>query len=208
MMALAALATTAGTAATTLDMQQAMSQTMQQSGQRTALFVKTNLLADALIIPNITLEVPVGRHFSISAGGHWAWWENRNVNFCWKTYGGSLGIRYYFGDKNQQEAANKAAAGHHLGIAGQVYTFDFHGYQAPKANWGACLEYGYRFKIARDFHLDACIGFGALWGEYHRYRRIDNHFVWQKTVRHCYWGPTTIELSLVYNIRLKNKGHE
>lgn len=185
----------------------------------TVLAIKTGLLGDLAMIPNIGIEIPLGCHVALTASWHGAWWENTRSCFCWKTYGGDIGLRCYMGDHNIYNRMK----GHHLGLNLQGYTFDFclgrgrnadgneartYGIQAPSWNWGADLEYGYRFSIARNLYLDASMGLGALWGTYHLYKPIDTHFVWQATKKHCYWGPTRLELSLVYHIQKGGKRHE
>ena len=58
--------------------------------------VKTNLLYDALLVPNIGVEFYVGKGFSV--GGNWmyAWWNRNSRHRYWRIYGGELAVRKYF----------------------------------------------------------------------------------------------------------------
>ena len=87
--------------------------------------VKTNLLYDALLVPNLALEFYLGNRWSLSGGWMYAWWKNDTRHRYWRIYGGELELRRYFGRK----AEEKPLTGHHLGIYLQGLTYDF--------EWGA-----------------------------------------------------------------------
>lgn len=173
----------------------------------TAVALCTGMVSDLAMTPNIGIEIPLSCIMSVNASWYGAWWENTAKAFCWKLYGGKIGMRGYLG---RHTILNKMT-GHHIGVNFMAYTFDFclggKGVQAPVWNWGAELEYGYKFPIARNLYLDAHIGVGAMWGAYHTYTPMDSHFVWQDTRQHCYWGPTTLEISLFYHFQ-KHRRHE
>ena len=73
--------------------------------------LKTNLLYDVALVPNIGAEFYLGRGWSL--GGNWmyAWWNSKKRHNYWRLYGGELEIRKYFG----RRAAEKPLTGHHLG---------------------------------------------------------------------------------------------
>jgi hypothetical protein len=54
--------------------------------------------------------------------------------------------------------------------------------------------------IARRLNLDFVIGAGYNWGIFDEYIPIDGHDVWQSTKRRMFFGPTKIEVSLVWLI--------
>lgn len=161
--------------------------------------LKTNLLYDAVLIPNIGIEFYTGRGWSV--GGNWmyAWWKNNRRHDFWRTYGGEIDIRKYFG----RRAAQKPLTGHHLGIYGQMLTYDFElgstGYLS-KLSYGVGIEYGYALPIGRRLNLDFGIGIGYLGGEYKEYEPIDTHYVWKRTKQRHWFGPTKAEISLVWLI--------
>ncbi len=92
-----------------------------------------------LLVPNIGVEFYVAKGFSV--GGNWmyAWWNSNSRHYYWRIYGGELAIRKYFNRTTEGSPLN----GHHIGIYGQVFTYDFetggHGYMGGKPGgtlWG------------------------------------------------------------------------
>lgn len=168
--------------------------------------VKTNLLYDALLVPNIGVEFYVGKGFSV--GGNWmyAWWSSNSRHRYWRIYGGELAVRKYFNRTTEGSPLH----GHHIGIYGQMFTYDFEtggrGYMGgrpggtlwEKMNYSTGLEYGYSLPIAKKLNLDFVIGLGYWGGNYYEYVPIDNHYVWQATKKRNWFGPTKAEISLVW----------
>ena len=92
--------------------------------------LKSNLLYDALLIPNLSLEASIGSGWTLGAGGMFAWWSKDAKHRYWRIYGGDLEIRKYFGTLSKP----KPRQGHHLGIYGDCLTYNFEfgakGYQS------------------------------------------------------------------------------
>lgn len=166
--------------------------------------IKTNLLYDALLVPNIGVEFYLGRQWSVSANWMYSWWKTDRHHWYWRTYGGDLAVRKWLGKK----AKEKPLQGHHLGVYGQMITYDFEwggrGYLGDRWSWGVGLEYGYSLPIARRLNLDFGIGLGYLAGEYKKYQPIDDCYVWQSTRQRHYFGPTKAEVTLVWLIGCEN----
>lgn len=170
--------------------------------------VKTNMLYDAIAVPNIGVEFYAGRRWSVGANWMYAWWKTDRKHWYWRTYGGELNLRKWFGKRAQE----KPLQGHHLGIYGQLLTYDFEtggrGYIGgkpggslwDKANWGAGIEYGYSLPVGRRLNLDFSVGAGYLGGEYWEYVSHEECYVWQATKRLRWFGPTKAEVSLVWLI--------
>ena len=165
---------------------------------------KTNLLYNILAIPNIGVEFYLGSNFSVAANWHYAWWKNDKKHNYWRTYGGDLALRYWWGKR----AHEKPLTGHHIGLYGQMITYDFElggrGVLADRWSWAAGLEYGCSLPVAKRLNLDFTIGMGYHWGEFKEYLPIDGHYVWQATKNRNYWGPTKAEISLVWLIGKDN----
>ena len=151
--------------------------------------VSTNALYDLLLIPNIGAETYLGKDWSLDANWHYAWWKTDKRHRYWRTYGGDLAIRKWFGKASKI----KPLTGHHVGLYGQILTYDFEwggrGYLADKWSWAAGIEYGYSLPIARRLNLDFNIGLG---------------YVWQATKNRQFFGPTKAEVSLVWLIGCDN----
>ena len=168
--------------------------------------LKTNLLYDVALVPNLGAEFYLGRGWSI--GGNWmyAWWKSDRRHDYWRLYGGELDVRKYFG----RRVADKPLTGHHLGLYGQLFTYDFEtggkGYMGgkpggslwEKCNYAVGVEYGYSLPVGRRLNLDFVIGAGYWGGEYHTYVPDGGRYVWRETRRRHWFGPTKAEVSLVW----------
>ena len=159
--------------------------------------LKSNLLYDALLVPNLSLEASIGSGWTLSAGGMLAWWSKDAKHRYWRIYGGDLEIRKYFGTLSK----SKPLQGHHLGIYGDFLTYDFEfgakGYQS-KATYAAGIKYGYSHPIANRLNLDFALGIGYLHSNYKTYVPRDGCYVYQETKKQKWLGPTQAEISLVW----------
>ena len=161
------------------------------------LALKSNLLYDALLVPNLSLEASIGSGWTLGAGGMLAWWSKDAKHRYWRIYGGDLEIRKYFGTLSK----SKPLQGHHLGIYGDFLTYDFEfgakGYQS-KATYAAGIKYGYSHPIANRLNLDFALGIGYLHSNYKTYVPRDGCYVYQETKKRKWLGPTQAEISLVW----------
>lgn len=156
--------------------------------------LKTNLVYDALLVPNIGVEFYLADNWSISAMVHYGWWNGRKAHDWWRTYGGEIEAKYWFGEK----AREKPLQGHHVGIQLMAESYDFqfagrsakvnqiynnltpatgtykvfdpegYGWQS-KYTYGAGVSYGYSLPIARRLNLDFEVALGFLGGDVQRY---------------------------------------
>lgn len=175
--------------------------------------VKTNLLYDALLLPNVGVELCVGHNLSVSADWAYGWWSNDSHHRYWRAYGGDISLRWWFGASSRR----KPLTGHHLGVYGSVFTYDFEfggkGYMGgkpgcalwDKMNYAAGLEYGYSMPLASRLNLDFSIGAGYWGGTYYEYKPADDCYVWQATKQRRWIGPTKAEISLVWLIGHGNR---
>lgn len=159
--------------------------------------LKSNLLYDALLVPNLSLEASISGGWTLGAGGMLAWWSKDAKHRYWRIYGGDLEIRKYFGTLSK----SKPLQGHHLGIYGDFLTYDFEfgakGYQS-KATYAAGIRYGYSHPIANRLNLDFALGIGYLHSNYKTYVPRDGCYVYQETKKRKWLGPTQAEISLVW----------
>lgn len=160
--------------------------------------VKTNMLYDLAMVPNVGVEFYLGKNYSLSANWMYSWWKKHSWHWFWRTYGGDVELRKWFGSK----AMEKPLQGWHAGVYGQIVTYDFEtggrGYLGDRWTWGGGVSIGYSMPIKRRLNLDFTIGLGYLGGEYKEYLPIDDCYVWQCTKQRNYFGPTKLEVSLVW----------
>lgn len=170
--------------------------------------LKTNMLYDVALVPNLGVEFSIGKRFSIAANYNHAWWSSKAKNLYWRYYGADATFRWWFG----KQARLKPLQGHHIGASYQILTYDFQlgnngimaglpgGTLIDRPNHVVALEYGYSVPIARRLNIDFAVGVGYHWGIFEEYTPIDGHNVWQATKRRQYIGPTKLEVSLVWLI--------
>ncbi|MDE6792339.1 MAG: DUF3575 domain-containing protein, partial [Muribaculaceae bacterium] len=174
--------------------------------------VKTNLLYDALLLPNIGVDFYVGKNLSIGADWMYGWWSKNARHRYWRAYGGDINLRWWFGEK----AHEKPLTGHHLGLFAGAVTYDFElggkGYMGglPGENlWHRCnfisgIEYGYSLPVSRRLNIDFSLAVGYMGGRVIKYMPKGNGYEWQSTKRLNWFGPTKAEISLVWLIGCDN----
>lgn len=174
--------------------------------------LKTNMLYDALLLPNIGAEFYVGKNISVTGDWMYGWWDRDKTHYYWRAYGGNVGARWWFGEK----AHEKPLTGHHLGVFAGVITYDFElgkggimggiprGTLWDRCNFISGVEYGYSLPVARRLNIDFSIALGYMGGKYLKYEPKYGFYVWQSTHRLHWFGPTKAEISLVWLIGCDN----
>lgn len=177
--------------------------------------LKTNMLYDALLLPNVGAEVYVGRGWSVTADWLYGWWDVDRTHYYWRAYGGWGGVRRWFG----RAVADKPLTGHHLGLFAGAVTYDFElggkgimGGLPHRTLWDRCnfiggIEYGYSMPVARRLNIDFSVALGYIGGKYLEYVPKDNFYVWQSTHRLNWFGPVKAEVALVWLIGFGNVNH-
>ena len=185
-------------------------QTDSHDDSPTRLSVKTNIIYDLLLTPNIGIEVPIGRRVSVAADWVYAWWSSNSSHRCWRIYGGEIEGRYWLRSGEAQQRLTR----HHIGVYAQAFTYDFafgrHGRMGgkpgasmwQKAMLGAGVSYGYAVRMGKAMRMDFTIGIGYVTGDYHKYHYDNGCYVYDSTHRMNYFGPTRAEASLVWDLPL------
>lgn len=168
---------------------------------------KTNLLYDAVLVPNIGIEVNLGKRWTVGLDWLYTWFKNDSRHRYWQAYGGYLGVRKYLGSNKPADNSPRSSlpfpTGHHVGVYMSAITYDVEwggkGYQASKFGFGGGIEYGYSKRIGKRLDLDFSIGIGYQGGEYKEYEPADDdtgHYIWLQTKKRQWFGPTKAEVSL------------
>lgn len=170
--------------------------------KRPLLAIKTNLLFDATLMPNVEIEVPIGKRWSINGEYMFPWWLIDNDKYCLQIVSGGLEGRYWLGNRQSREQ-REVLTGHFLGLyaGGGKYDLQWkeNGYQG-EFFIAAGISYGWATRIARNLHLELNVGIGMLRTNYRHYHAIDDYetLLWQKNGRYTWFGPTKAKLSLVW----------
>lgn len=167
--------------------------------------LKTNLLHDALLTPDLGIEVSLGQRWSASLEGVFAWWSNDASHRYWRIYGGWAEFRFWPGEK----PVERALTGHHIGFYASLLTFDFEfgdkGWQSPDFTYGTGISYGYSWALNRRLNIDVSARVGYSTGKLIKYHPQCDTYVCLKHATHRYLGLTGIEVTLVW---FPGRGHK
>ncbi len=178
--------------------------TVTEGGKTPFLALKTNLLFDVALTPNVELEVPLGRRWSLNGEYMFPWWLLDDNKYCLEILSGGLEARYWLGNRRTRPSMT----GHFLGLYAGGGKYDLQwkeqGYQG-EFFIAAGISYGYTKKIARNLSLEFNIGIGMLRTDYRHYRAKDNYQTlhWQENGNYTWFGPTKVKISLVWLLNRK-----
>ena len=177
--------------------------------KRPFIALKTNLLFDFALMPNIEVELPFGNRWSLNGELMFPWWLFDGDKYCHQILSGGLEGRYWLGSRKNRDN-RKLLTGHFLGLyaGGGKYDlqWDRNGYQG-EFFIAAGVSYGYSTPIARNLNLEFSLGIGLLRTGYEHYHARDNYrtLLWQNNGRYTWVGPTKAKVSLVWMLNRKMK---
>ena len=165
------------------------------------IHLRTNLLYDAVLLPNIGMELGLSPRYSLvlNAGGNWLKFDSKH--WYWRILSADIEGRYWLG--NRSFDGNLQHQGHHVGVYGAVYRYDLEfGHKGQMGNfaYGGGISYGYSVPIGRRLSLDMSLGVGYIGGKYKEYEPQDDCYVWLADKQRHYFGPTKAEVTLVWHI--------
>lgn len=165
--------------------------------------LKTNLLNDAFLSPNIGAEVRLAPRWTLDVMAEGNFWTVDNRK--WKHWFVQPEARYWF---------CQPFAGHFLGVHaiggqynfGNLKLFDFLGSDLSKLRtqryqgWGAGagVAYGYAWPVARHWNIEAELGIGWIYTRFSSYPCADCGKKIDSNKAHNYVGPTKAAVNLVY----------
>src|SRR5574344_976903 len=172
--------------------------------------LKTNLLFDVVSAFNAEIEIPIGRHVSVSISDVFPWWEKDN-KYCFEVLTIGPEIRYYLKAADDRE---KKLRGHFVGAYAFSGKYDLQNdyklcYQGK--GWSTGLTYGYSTPIGRKeiFNLEMSLSLGMAKIQYQHYYPSSNY---DRLVRDpnkagqmTFFGPTSLKISLVKPIVIQMK---
>ncbi len=165
--------------------------------------VKTNLLYDMFLMPNVELEIPIYQRFSVTGELVFPWWVTNDNGYALQMLSGQVEGRYWFGDRELKPQLTGWFAGLYAG--GGLYDLQWrdNGYQG-EFYIAAGLSGGYAHTINKSgsLRMEYSLGLGYLNTEYRYYEGMqDNKYlVWQHDGRYTWIGPTKAKVSLVWLI--------
>ncbi|WP_277131867.1 DUF3575 domain-containing protein [Bacteroides congonensis] len=167
--------------------------------------VKSNVLADALLNPNLGIEVGLAPKWTLEVTGQFNAWMLSNDRH-WKHWAIQPEIRYWFCDRFSGHFMGAHIHGGQYNIGGFDGRISFLGTDARKLEntryqgWfvGGGIAYGYAWILGRHWNLEAEIGFGYSYTRYDRFLCAGCGKKIETNKPHHYVGPTKAAINLVY----------
>ncbi len=167
--------------------------------------IKTNLLADAFLNPNLGIEVGLAPKWTLDVSGELNVWKLSN-NRRWKHWAVQPEARYWFCDRFAGHFVGVHVHGGQYNIGGIDGKVNLLGTNARKLKdtryqgWfaGAGVSYGYAWILGRHWNLEAEIGIGYSYTRYDRFRCAGCGKKIEEDKPHHYVGPTKAAINLVY----------
>ena len=167
---------------------------------QTVLAVKNNLLYDLALAPNIEVEIPIGKRWSLNTEYKCSWWLNSRNSFCYQLLSGGVEVRYWLGNRN---LCNRLT-GYFLGIytEGGVYDFQLKEERGIRGKYYTTsgLSCGYARRITGHLAIECSLGIGYLTTEYCKYTSYKGELVRTNGGHFHFVGPTKVAVSLVWHI--------
>ncbi|NDV82846.1 DUF3575 domain-containing protein [Bacteroides sp. 51] len=176
--------------------------------------VKSNLLYDAALLPNLAVEIPFGRKYkwSVAIEGNWSWWNtNADDYYYHRIQIAGAELRRWLGYRK-----GRPLNGWYVGAYAYGGTYDIRLFTNKNSDYGQLsnwsysggLTAGYAMRISKRFNLEFGLNAGYLGGKYYKYNVSDCQdctFPKRSTHNRNYWGPTKLNVSLVWLIGKLNR---
>ncbi len=167
--------------------------------------VKTNLIADGLLSPNLGLEIGLAPKWTLELIGEFNGWTLSHQR-QWKHWLAMPEARYWFCDRFSGHFLGIEAHGGQYNIGGFDGKYNLFGTNAHKLKdtryqgWfvGGGITYGYAWILNRHWNLEAEIGIGYSYTRYDRFRCVGCGKKIENDKSHNYVGPTKAALNVVY----------
>ena len=169
--------------------------------------VKTNFLYDFGATPNISVEIPLGKKWSIAAEYTFPWWVWKDNSRAWQILYWDMSARRWLGNRDKKDVLS----GWFVGLTGGAGYYDIEPHRSlPHRGWQGwfwtgSLEGGYAFWLNDRWSMEFSVAAGYLGTDYSKYKGVmgDEHLVWQHDSHRHYFGPTKANASIVYHIYKK-----
>lgn len=173
------------------------------SAQDVAL--KTNLLSDGFLNPNVGLEIGLTPKWTLDVSGQFNGWTLSDDR-RWKHWAVQPEVRRWFCDSFAGHFIAAHAHGGQFNFGGFNGVINLFGTDARKLKdtryqgWfvGAGLAYGYTWILSQHWNFEAEIGFGYSYVRYDRFRCAGCGKKIETNKSHNYVGPTKAAINLVY----------
>ena len=178
------------------------------SQQHYRIAIKTNMLFDLALAPNLEIEIPLDRlqRWSLMAEwwSPWYIWKNNSHSYQMLTLGAEL--RYWLGERKNRSTLTGWFAG--IYGAWDKYDLEWKSVGDQGRVWSAGVSGGYSWRLSEHWNLEASLALGYITGTRHHYNGEfnDEHLIWKYDADMRYFGPTKAKLSIVWLLWKKKGG--
>lgn len=166
------------------------------------LALKTNLLYDLAVAPNIEVEIALGRNarWSLMAEYCNPWWRWKKLDYAYEIQEGGLELRNWFSPRCN--GGRPWLSGHFWGVYGAVAKYDLEYKQVGDQGevFSGGLTYGHSWPLSPHWNLELSLSAGIVAGERRHYNAEfeSTHLIYKYTKNLFYAGPTKLKVSLVW----------
>lgn len=161
--------------------------------------LKTNLLYDAVLLPNLELEWFINNRWSVSLEGDVAWWKP-DFNRVYRLALVSPEVRYHISPRAPWH-------GMYVGCfaGGGLYQLENRhtGYRGEGGLGG--FSFGYMWPVGKHLLFDAEIGAGYMYTRYKEYESREGHKLYMRTKTLNYFGPLKVKFSIAWRFDITTK---
>lgn len=174
----------------------------REDSQPVSISLKSNLVMDAIALPNVELELGMGRRFSTVLEYTSPWFEKEDKSWANMMVNGGLELRLWDQERTVQQPT---LHGKFIGVYYNAGYFDLErnrrGTQTDFFQ-SAGIVYGYVYNFNRHLSAEFSLGVGYLTFDYTHYHLggDDENLVRHYSGRHTWVGPTKAKVSLVWNV--------
>ena len=166
--------------------------------------LKSNILSDAALTPNLGLEVGLAPKWTLDVSGQINAWPVKDRR--WKHWLVQPEARYWFCRRFAGHFLGFHALGGQFNFGNWKHGFDFLGTDFSKLKdmryqgWGAGagVAYGYAWPVHPHWNIEAEIGLGWIYTRYDSYPCSECGSKVADNKAHNYVGPTKLALNIVY----------
>lgn len=167
--------------------------------------LKTNLISDAVLSPNLGVEVGLAPKWTLDAIGQFNGWTLSHAR-RWKHWAVQPGVRYWFCDRFGGHFVGAHLHGGQFNMGGFDGRLNLFGTDARKLKdsryqgWfaGGGVSYGYAWVLNRRLNLEGEIGIGYSYTKFDQFRCSGCGKKVATDKAHHYFGPTKAAINLVY----------
>ncbi|MDR3118221.1 MAG: DUF3575 domain-containing protein [Mediterranea sp.] len=181
---------------------------VRQKRDRIPLFaVKTNLLFDLAMTPNIEVEIPLNWRLSVCGEFQHGWWLKKDNTFCWQVETLGLEGRYWLGNRRRRRVLTGWFMGAFAGMG--VYDFQLERNRGIQGDFyiSAGLSLGYMKQLGNSpWRMEFSAGGGFLTTDYTRYQIYQDKLTrYGPQMRFSGLAPLKAKVSLAYLFQSKKE---